>query len=76
VKHVRQSDVSHVRQNTNPETPLPLYLSFLFHGTERSHNLVDKRFSLGLCVSYDRLLQLSAALGNSVTDKVNLAKGP
>ena len=78
VKHTRASNgtVSHVRHNISQETPLQLYISLLLHGTERSRGLIDRLFSLGLCVCYDRLLQVSTALGNSVSETFNLTCGP
>lgn len=36
VKHVRQGSVGQARHNVSQETPLPLYISLLLHGTERS----------------------------------------
>ena len=47
------------------ETPLPLFLGTLVHCKTRSRTLVDTFNKLGLSVSYDRVLGLSADLGNS-----------
>ena len=48
------------------ETPLPLFLGTLVHCKTRSRTLVETLNKLGLSVSYDRVLGLSADLGNSV----------
>ena len=40
----------------------------LLHSTTRKRSLVDKLSHLGLCISYDRVLDLSANLANAVTD--------
>lgn len=48
------------------ETPLPIYLGLLVHAETRKKTLVDKLYRLGLSVSYDRVMQISADLGNSV----------
>ena len=72
LKHPRRpSEISKTRHNLTCETPLPLYLSMKLHAETRKRELVDDFFSLGLCVSYDRLLQVSAALGN----RANLCYG-
>jgi len=79
VKHVRKPSDSaepcKLRHNTSQETPLPLYLSMMVHAETRKRDLVDKLFHLGLCVSYDRLLQLSAGLANRTCDSFDVAAG-
>ena len=55
-----------VRQSTSQETPLPTYVGLMLHAETRKRGLVDKLFSLGLSISYDRVLRLSAQMGNSV----------
>ncbi|KAL9985484.1 hypothetical protein ACROYT_G007898 [Oculina patagonica] len=44
--------------------PLPLFLGALVHSRTRSKDLVDTLYRLGLSVSYERVLGLSADLGN------------
>jgi len=66
-KHARNVDSSSsARHSRSRETPLPLYLSFKIHAVTRNKGLIDTLFSLGLCVSYDRLLQLTSDIANSV----------
>ena len=55
-----------VRHSTYQETPLPTYVGLMLHAETRKRGLVDKLFSLGLSISYDRVLRLSAQMGNSV----------
>ena len=43
-----------------------LYLGLLLHAKTRKCGLIDKLCDLGLCVSYDRILAISTATGNSV----------
>ena len=38
----------------------------VLHAETRKKNLVDKFYKLGLSISYDRVLQISADLGNTV----------
>lgn len=55
-----------VRHSKSQETPLPTYVGLMLHAETRKRGLVDKLFSLGLSISYDRVLRLSAQMGNSV----------
>ena len=67
VKHARNVDSpSSARHSRSQETPLPLYLSLKIHAVTRSRRLVDTLFNLGLCASYDRLLQLTSDIANGV----------
>lgn len=48
------------------ETPLPIYLGVMIHTKTRKHELVDNLYELGLSISYDRVLEISADLGNDI----------
>ena len=61
-----QSDATAIRHDPNREPPLPVYLGLLVHAETRKKTLVDKLYRLGLSISYDRVMQISAYLGNSV----------
>lgn len=50
------------------ETPLPLFVGALIHLKTRSRDLIDSLYKLGLSVSYDRVLQVSTDLGNSIIE--------
>ena len=54
------------------ETPLPMYVSMKIHAVTRSRGLVDMLFNLGLCVSYDKLLQLTSNLVNGICQRVRM----
>ena len=58
VKHARK-----VIHQARRETPLPIYLYLKIHAVTQSRGLID---TLGLCVSYDRLLQLTSDIANAV----------
>ncbi|XP_038062580.1 uncharacterized protein LOC119733071 [Patiria miniata] len=64
-KPQEKTDVN-LRHRRERETPLTLYIALKLHGETRKRNLVDTFYSLGMCVSYDRLLQLSSDLANGV----------
>lgn len=55
-----------VKHSREQETPLSIYLGLKLHAETRKKKLVDKLFHLGLSISYDRVLQISADLGNAV----------
>ena len=67
VKHHRepQSDGTVTRHDPNREPPPPVYLGLLVHTETRKKLLVDKLYRLALSISYDRVMQISADLGNS-----------
>ena len=56
----------HVRHNRDRETPDSIYLALKVHGETRKRELVDTFHSMGLCISYPRLLPVSANVANSV----------
>ena len=60
------SSVSHKHHY---ETPIPLYISMKIHAATRNRNLIDTFFSLGICVSYDRLLRLTSDISNTVCEQ-------
>ena len=61
-----QSATTSTRHDPKREPPLPVYLGLLVHAETRKKSLVDKLYRLGLSISYDRAMQISADLGNSV----------
>ena len=63
---VRSRSKDGIRHNKDREVPLPIYLSMLIHAKTRSRDLIDTLFNLGLCVSYDRLMNISTELANTV----------
>lgn len=55
-----------VRCSVAQETPLPTYIGMMLHAHTSKKELVDRLSHLGLSISYDRVLQISAQMGNSV----------
>ena len=60
------SDATATRHDPHREPPVPVYLGLLVHAVTRKKMLVDKLYRLGLSISYDRVMQISADLGNGV----------
>lgn len=54
------------RHSQDRETPLPIYLGVMIHTKTRNRAIVDDLFHLGLCISYDRVLDISTELGNKI----------
>ena len=66
IKRRRKAKSASNRHSTNRETPLPVYLGLKLHAETRKRGLIDKLYDLGLCIHYDRVLQLSTQMGNNV----------
>ena len=58
-----------MRHSEDRETPLPIYLGVMIHATTRKRDIIDKLHKLGLSISYDRVLQLSTDLANTVCQR-------
>ena len=61
-----RKESEHIRHNTDRETRIPLYTALVIYNKTRKRDLIDIMFEKGLSVSYDRVLQLSFDLANSV----------
>ena len=60
--------------NYEREPPLPLYLRVLMYAKTRKRELVDALFELGLSISYDRLLNISAVMCNTLCKQFEMEK--
>ncbi len=54
-----------VRHSIDQETPVPIYVGLMVHAHTRQRDLVDRLYHLGMSISYDRVLRLSAQMGNT-----------
>ena len=63
----RKEEATHKRYHASKETPLFLYIGALLYQTTRSQSLIDTLFSLGLCVSYKRVINLYEDIAEAVT---------
>ena len=52
-----------VRHHVERETPVAIYIALKVHDMTHCKETVDKLHKYGLCISYDRLLQISKDLG-------------
>ncbi|KAG7174288.1 hypothetical protein Hamer_G003220, partial [Homarus americanus] len=70
IKHKRRnSSTTTVRHCQNQETPFPLYTGMMIHARTRNRGIIDKLFQHRICLSYDRVLQLSIDLANAVCEE-------
>ena len=75
VKKSRNSKPSvNVRHDRDHKTPLPLYLGLKVYAVTRSKTLVDTLFHLGLCISYDRVLQSQSDIANGICQRYKMEK--
>ena len=73
VKRVRQNvpitNITHLAKSR--ESPVGIYTGMLLHATTRKKSLIENFHKLGICVSYNRVLELSTTLGNNVLSHSN-----
>ena len=66
-KRVRQNQTNTKTQRAKSrESPLGVYLGMMIHAKTRERTLVDTLYSLGISVSYGRVMELSTKMGNKV----------
>ena len=71
VKHRRAHGNVSVRHTIAQETPVPTYIGLMLHAQTRKRELVDRFSHLGLSISHDRILRLTAQMGSSVCEQFN-----
>ena len=58
-----------VRHSSERETPTPIYVALKIYAITCSRNLIDALFNQGMCISYDRLLNLTSDISNTVCEQ-------
>ena len=53
----------HSRHSTDREPPFAIYVGLLLYAKTRKRQLIDALFQHGICISYDRVLEISTELG-------------
>ena len=67
MKHVCQNQTNTKTQRAKSrESLLSIYLGMMIHAKTWKRTLVDKLYSLGISVSYSRVMELSKKMGNKV----------
>ena len=57
------------RHPKDRETPFPVYMGMVVYAKTRKRNLVKMLHDHGLCIFYDRVLEISAQLGDATVTK-------
>ena len=72
IKHRRKvpsNESISVRHSATQETPVSTYAGLMLHDHTRKKDLIDRLYHLGLSISYDLVLRLSAQIGNRVCEQ-------
>ena len=70
VTDIGSTSNSTVRHNADREMSLPTCLGLMLHASTRKRDLVDKMHSLGISISYDRVLKKLQIVFVNFTKKV------
>ena len=54
------------RHSLEHERPLPVYIGLKIHGLTRSKHLINQLHQLGICISYERVLQLEDWIAKAI----------
>ena len=54
------------RHSLEPEPPLPVYTGLTIHGLTRSKHLINRSHQLGICISYETVLQLEDWIAKAI----------
>ena len=65
----RSSKAQYSRNIRCRETPVQIYTSLKLYSSIRSRNLIDHLFKLGICSSYDRILEITKSLSDNMTSQ-------
>ena len=68
-KTLEDGTYSRKRHPKHLETPLPIYVALKIYATVRSRILIDILFSLAICVSYSRVLEITKYIGMKAIHK-------
>ncbi|VDI15847.1 Hypothetical predicted protein [Mytilus galloprovincialis] len=60
------------RHSADRETPFCVYLGLLLFAKTRKRHLIDTLFQHGLCISYDRVREISTQLGEAVVERCGM----
>ncbi|GFS19004.1 hypothetical protein ElyMa_001536000 [Elysia marginata] len=63
------SHVTATKHSLEREPPLPIYIGLKVHTACRSRKLIEQLYKIGVCVSYDRVLQLGEWMAASACER-------
>ena len=68
-RKVQKDSASSQRHSPDRETPFAVYVGLLVFAKTRKRQLIDTLFQYGICISYDRVLEISTQLGEAVVQR-------
>ena len=69
MKKKSSDSVVKTRHILDREPPLPIYVGLSIHHMTRSKKLIQQLYQVGVCVSYDRVLELEDWIASSVCER-------
>ena len=69
IKATNKPRQSVVRNNSEREVPIPVYLGLKVHVKTRKRELIDCLHKHGLSISYDRVLRISSSVAKGIIDR-------
>ncbi|VDI46182.1 Hypothetical predicted protein [Mytilus galloprovincialis] len=67
--HPNRQKVTVQQRHSDRETPFCVYLELLLFAKTRKRQLIDTLFQHGICISYDRVLEIPTQLGEAVVER-------
>ena len=71
-KHTKKKKTNIRKISKKRETPIMIYNSLKLYGTVRSKSLIDNLFHLGVCISYDRVLEITKEYADNLVKGYNI----
>ena len=59
----------HQKNTRNHKSPVHIYIALKLYSTVRSKTLIDHMFQLGICSSYDRILEVTKSLSDDLANR-------
>ena len=66
-KKIASSSGVKTRHSSDHEPPLPIYIGVNIHQMARSKKLIQQLYHLGICISYNRVLEIEDGIAASVS---------
>ena len=68
-RKVPKESASSQRHSPDRDTPFAVYVGLLVFAKTRKRQLIDTLFQYGICISYDRVIEISTQLGEAVVQR-------
>ena len=57
------------KHSKSRETPVAIYVGLLLFAKSRKRQLIDILHQYGICISYDRVLEISSQIGEALVER-------